>query len=493
MLFSTVSTPTDYVSHVFSFPMPILEAVRGRGEALFSMESSRGSRPAASERTCLRDLPPRKLSSSAGGVQAVRLVAAIHIVIFHYSDLEIGMTGNSWVPFFFALSGFGVACSRVSSSSSTALREAPCSALLPSPRTLVRRLSSVYPTYLLAFCWSLGMMYLSAPQAMARWYRMWPCGVAELLLLQLYVPGCHYDRLIGQFREVNTPDWFISALALMWLLENGMIHLAARATASTRALVVALLAWLAWAIFYPAANVPLYSGAAAFNFAPLSQRLSDACLVPSASNAAGWLCTWFTPAGTATCYVHIYFAGMLTALVLHDRASAGRPPLRKHAGAVALLLLAAALLLPWRQIFGVAQNDLAMFYGHFYKTVDVLLPLHLLLIAAFFESVEPIAAALNDEKWARATGWAGKLAMPVYLLQWPVTLTYTRIMSITSKPLGIAHFLLVTSVLLLVSFAVHVLLQDPIGRAVNRCVSGKKAAGAPSAPKAIAQADKSPA
>eukprot|EP00966_Prymnesium_polylepis_P253712 5863817-Prymnesium_polylepis.1 len=92
---------------------------------------------------------PIKLSKELPALHTLKLLAALHIVLTHFSEANIGshlfgVTGSTWLSAFFCLSGLGPAHSRLSGPAE--LRKG---SLLPLPRTLARRLLSVYPLYLL--------------------------------------------------------------------------------------------------------------------------------------------------------------------------------------------------------------------------------------------------------------------------------------------------------------------------------------------------------
>lgn len=99
-------------------------------------------------------------------------------------------------------------------------------------------------------------------------------------------------RVIRRDLNFNPPSWYVSALLLMWLLENASFALAARVMASEWAWLVAGL--LVWVAAWPWA------------------RLWDAFWDPE------WL------AIPALNFLHFYFAGVALAVLVHQRAARRR-------------------------------------------------------------------------------------------------------------------------------------------------------------------------
>ena len=248
-----------------------------------------------------------------------RLVGAAHIFLYHcrklpHAGYSFGSWGCSWVPFFFALSGFVAAHSQLcavggGATLPTALR------LAPRPLRIGRRLLAVYPTYLVALLLSVALETLPAPLGAAQSVHesVRPEVIAELLMLQAWLPGKSY----------NVPAWYVSALAGLWLLEPCAIRLAEAATRTPRRLALAVLCWLAYAVACPLALFP-----------PLWVHRFP---LPS----------WTTPQGAK--WLHIWWAGVALACASDAAARwSPRPPPPRAAAVVAALGLGL--------VFGLARG-----------------------------------------------------------------------------------------------------------------------------------------
>lgn len=165
-----------------------------------------------------------------------RLLASFHVIAFHFPistpwAASICGWGKVWVGFFMMLSGFGAAHSRLVASNLAAIAaEGP---VLPSLRTIARRLASLYPTFLVSLLLVLlgrGLAYgddtFSHNGTIATDNGpVYGDGktVLEFFLVRSWLPVV----FSGPPAMLNKPDWFISALAFCWLFEPAFIRLAA--------------------------------------------------------------------------------------------------------------------------------------------------------------------------------------------------------------------------------------------------------------------------
>ena len=198
------------------------------------------------ERDALLGVPAAAPSPAArfnlASVDTVRLVGAIHIVVLHHSGLygksSMVMWGQSWIDFFFVLSAFGGAHGKIIRGTvpEMGLRRA-----LPRPRTLLRRLAAVYPTYLAAI-----VLMLATGKT---WSGIDRC-IEELLLLSAYQPDAMMWPSTGG-GMINGVGWYVSAMLVLWLLEEAFVmlgsfcHRRLGPTASFLVPLVWVLVWLA--------------------------------------------------------------------------------------------------------------------------------------------------------------------------------------------------------------------------------------------------------
>lgn len=162
-----------------------------------SAVSDDGGSDDGSENTLLLDTTPlleppttsatqRILPKDLPALHAVRLLATIHIAVYHtVPNWHYGGSawGATWVPFFFLLSGFGPAHSRLLDE---ALDEADASSPPPlcmSLATLLRRLAAVYPTHALGVLTSACVGLARAEPLRIRELAV------ELLLLHAWLPA----------------------------------------------------------------------------------------------------------------------------------------------------------------------------------------------------------------------------------------------------------------------------------------------------------------
>ena len=336
-------------------------------------------------------LKARELPRDVSSIHIVRLLAAIHICYTHTLcpkyDPGAAHYAGSWLTFFFALSGFGPAYSKLLTwrrAGGTIGLVQPSQRLSDVPRTLLRRWISVYPTYLLALLMSV---VAAAKVDAAPWQKpqLWPGLATDALLLQAYFPA---DVKVLGSNIYNMPAWYVSAMVVLWLLEGPCYALGACcARRGWAGLAAGALLCVTWAIFWPwAAFDPLW-------------RCSE-----------NWH-SWRDVQGLR--YWHCYLAGVLLAFVVHARAERQRPPV-VWAATVAVALLAAlfSLNLSWvglRQPTEWVQTNLIDFSG--------LLPLYCLLIWGLAEGADPLARLFA----LRPLPLVGRhLAYGVYVLQSPV-------------------------------------------------------------------------
>ena len=356
----------------------------------------------------------REIPAQSSALDVFRLVAAVHIFYFHagprvFSFLtrapDCGPScrspmdyGDTWVPFFFLLAGFGpnharlVAARGKAGSEGAASAASAESALLPQPRVLLRRLAAAYPTYLVGLILSLiadRMLAAAGPNGARREPVSAggvdvPTFILELLLLQGFTAPWLNEI------TYNSPGWFISALVPMWLLENAFGRLAKLGASSASALAIALFATVMWAIFWPFCHVPLLT----YVF-------------------HGWD---ELPMALALQFLEIYFLGALLAHVLHGRAASGSRPVPFAATAGLVLFLTLILAMPYEWAFPLQPLANWMYNG----LTSPFLPAQLLLITGLVEGADPLAAALN--KLPTFAGICRELSLGVYLLQWPFLL-----------------------------------------------------------------------
>ena len=301
------STPASTVPRPPSERSSLLKQTETSHQDVAPLVSRREASGAEKPGTRARQLP---------ALHWARLVGAAHIFLYHAKlphpsdEYSFGSWGCSWVPFFFALSGFVAAHSQLcavggGATLPTALR------LAPRPLRIGRRLLAVYPTYLVALLLSMTLQTLPAPLGDAQSVR--PEVISELLLLQAWLPGKPY----------NVPAWYVSALAWLWLLEPCAIRLAEAATRTPRRLALAVLCWLAYAVACPLALFP-----------PLWVHRFP---LPS----------WMTPQGAK--WLHIWWAGAALACASDAAARwSPRPPPPRAAAVVAALGLGL--------VFGLARG-----------------------------------------------------------------------------------------------------------------------------------------
>ena len=192
------------------------------------------------ESTSLLAGTPRKLAKDVPAIHVLRLLGAVHVVLFHCAAVPEGWPstafstfvtwGSSWVPFFFVLSGFGAAYSQVGK---VGLQAASSTGpLFPDWRTLMRRALAVWPMVLFAIAVTLPVKTLpgainfgfTEPLSAVHMARQ---VFIESFMLQAWFPT---DFFVMTPYQINGPAWYVSALALAWFYEPLVIRLAALGT-----------------------------------------------------------------------------------------------------------------------------------------------------------------------------------------------------------------------------------------------------------------------
>lgn len=381
----------------------------------------------ALESTPLRTPDPRPIPREAPALNAIRFFAAVHIVIFHNCEDDGTQRwiffdwGRCWVSFFLLLSGFGPAHSRLSRqrgfSSATenllpgaSLQTRCCtrmSLLLPTGKTLFRRLLSVYPIYLVGMGWVLacrmGMQDWPFPNAVNFLLELflvadWIPASARCSILVWIDPDSpiastcegllagnqQYGAAYSTNAILNWPTWYVSCLAFFWLFETAFFELAAAAARrGSLGFVEGLGGIVLWMLVWPYAGLP-----EVWNKFPLVSGLQR--IEP-------------------LCFVHHYFAGVLLAFFIHHRAAIGAPPLLcGFASTIGTL----AMILVFMIDGGVNP------YTH--EQFGTLLPIFALMIIGMVEGDDPMCSLLNIPPLPRM---GTELSYAMYVLQMPVCQT----------------------------------------------------------------------
>lgn len=193
--------------------------------------------------------PEESIPKDIVSLNYLRMVAAIHIVFFHFwagSPMGPGAGwGCSWVSCFFLLSGFGPTHSKLSGRARTVRQLFATEGLsvMPQRRVLWRRLVSIWPTFAVSVLLTV-MIQCVCFGSSVRVAQM----VVELLLLETWMPASWF--LSGAY---VIPGWFLSALSGCWLLEPAFVKLAfsvfQRGPIAISLMIVAVLAWVLFAPF----------------------------------------------------------------------------------------------------------------------------------------------------------------------------------------------------------------------------------------------------
>ena len=154
-------------------------------------------------------------------LDVLRLLFASHVVFFHTLEPRgAAVWGCTAISFFYALSGFGVAHSRYSASGGVGSASTDTSwyhILVPHPRTLLHRLISVYPTYLVAFGAQL-VLVSSTPSVRPAGFKPIQRKLCELELLPervrvsvapaVCVQIPHVNRCVITTSRTGRPSWW---------------------------------------------------------------------------------------------------------------------------------------------------------------------------------------------------------------------------------------------------------------------------------------------
>lgn len=320
-------------------------------------------------------------------------------------DYSFAAWGESWVHFFFLLSGFGTAYSRIHK-----LAVAPADAdhsgcdccdtsmwskLMPTPSAIMRRYVAIWPLYFVATilcviveCGVLGVTFEFNPF------------LCETLAVQAYAPTsylCSAGKPESQIvNGYNVPAWFISALIACWILENVMFKLATMGTKSLVAMLTSVAALYTWTFFWPLCHFPFFY--TSVSGGEIVQPISSVNFWPDAIELKGLQ------------YLQIYMSGMLLAWWVHRRADSGEPPI-PYAGCIGLLaVVALCSALPVTNVVVLSA------WWNSGLTSPFLIP-HALLLIAFAEQDDPMVLFL--EEFPRAAKYARDMSLGVYLLHWP--------------------------------------------------------------------------
>ena len=419
--------------------------------------------------------PPRTLERYARSINIFRLFAVCHIFVHHVS-MSTGACGRDdeyildsvhqesdptffaafWVPMFYALSGFGAAHAHLGREASYPPEQGQSLwEYLPSGSRLLRRLAGVYPMYigsltLMAVLVSIvpaveapnfnsslivdGIVQVHPASAAAIsaitptavtdgppgpgfgyfWVVLTPQGFAlELLLLLsnlktvllIYLGLSHKNELptvVKGLHNLNGPDYYVQCLAVLWLFESAFIQVATwvvRALPRGRGLLA-----LASSIVVYMLAMPFMSGA-------LIRLLMNP---DSVTHEEFYIDNFYH-------YFHSYFAGIVTAFWLYERASAGKPPLPYAATISFCLLLLVAFGLPW-----LAPDDVrsSRWWNRLNRGVSPWLVLFCPLFLGLAEAADPLAR-LASWRWLADLG--EHVTLGAYLLQYPVILAWTML------------------------------------------------------------------
>ena len=381
--------------------------------------------------------------------------------------------GQSWVCFFFLLSGFGPAYSRLSRRPQNGTLQQPggsdegstLRSLLPTPNTLLKRLIAVYPAYVLSLVLALLVRALEPKAAQP----LLNGGLLafEFLLVQDWIPGaaaCAWDASLQSnlsfvqaagFKPctadstfVNSADWYVSCLAFLWLFENAFFRLGASAARrGLPGLSVALGGLLLWMIAWPYAGLPsIWSHVSA---------------------------VWGQNTMDILAFLHVYFAGVWLAFVLDFRARSNCAPLLGGwaASCASVVLLGVFFV-------NLKPADVMSWFKYF----GAFLPLHALIIAGVVEG----------DAFSRLLGlWplplvSTELAYPIYIAQMPVLNFVLLSPTVAALPLGTA--MVVHLLVLLPVATVMAVLQKGI-LSVARPLLGAQAPHAPGTKGLVTKSD----
>jgi peptidoglycan/LPS O-acetylase OafA/YrhL len=137
------------------------------------------------------------------GLDFARYIASVQIVLFHDAQTA-WVWGQIWTTFFFILSGFVLSYARLTSSKPTETEKLGI--------FLKRRLSNIYPLFLVAFIFGSAMsIYVGFSELNKETFGVWA------LVLTLQHSWLPYSLLAGVVPWFM-PTWFLSALLWYWPL-----------------------------------------------------------------------------------------------------------------------------------------------------------------------------------------------------------------------------------------------------------------------------------
>jgi len=337
-----------------------------------------------------------------------RLLAILHIVWGHFGNYYTvefdGETGQpspllprdayplfnalaypewmkSWIPFFFMLSGFVATYSKLMKEEH--LKEDSLFDLLPQPRTILRRLASIYPTYLAALGLSAGAAVAHVGISVA----IHPTSlIQEALLLQTELFA---DCVMQSY---NIPGWFVSALAGFWILEQPLFTIAA-AGVRHLGLFLAILCVVVFSLCWPLARCP-------FTYASDKHRdLQQSCLS----------------------YLHQYFLGILLAFLFHWRAGSTDTVVRISRRYLASFATAALFIMFFMDPRHLGGD--VFFIDRNFREFGIAMPLQAMFILGLAEGEDPIARLFTKLQAVSICGLtirAADISLGVYLLHFSV-------------------------------------------------------------------------
>jgi len=195
----------------------------------------------------------------------------------------------------------------------------------------------------------------------------------------------------------NLPGWYVSALLMLWLLENACFCAAAALARRGRFMgpAIGLAACFIWPFIWPFAGVP-YAPCDWFDYR---------------TRAAGFdLSSWRNV--PAFRYVECYVSGVFLAFLLSARADVGHTTRWAASAASGLLLLVFCLDTSWWGDFNVRTWAARhLIYS------PALMPLHWLLIVGLAEGADPLSRLFSA--W-RFPDVCARLSFGIYILQTPV-------------------------------------------------------------------------
>lgn len=287
----------------------------------------------------------------------MRLLAAVHIVFYHFWAAEFGhnfqLYGPTWLNFFFMLAGLGAAQSRLASGEKQ--NENWHADWLPKFGTLLRRIMAVYPTYVVALI-AIVLVGTSAIE---------DCFLLELFMLQTYWDECRTGW--------NSPAWFVSSLVVCWLAERAIFRslmLVRQRVGETRLL--------------PVVASPCFVGLWFSVFYNLQ-----------------WWAQWWQG-------LPFYIIGTTLAITIADRTAAGARPRHGAALVAFVILFAIFIFVPYNK--WELHDPNAVWNA-------LLWPLQAILILGLCDEADPLARFLLT---APLPTLGTHLTLGVYLLQLPV-------------------------------------------------------------------------